>query len=54
MNIFRFLRIFLISIYGFISNAWFGWTIVSPEFWAILTIMVLIGLFSSLEEEYDR
>lgn len=54
MNIFRLLRIFLFSFYGFISNAWFGWTIINPEFWVVLTIMVLIGLFSSLEEEYDH
>lgn len=53
MNIFRFLRLLLTSIYGVISYTWFGWTITNPEFWAVLTIIVLTGLFSSLKDEYD-
>lgn len=54
MNIFRFLRLLLTSFYGVISYTWFGWTVTNPEFWAVLTIIVLTGLFSSLEDEYDR
>lgn len=47
----RFLRILCFAIYGTMASLWFGWSLVEPKFWAMLTLMVFACVFASEEEE---
>ena len=46
----RFLRLLMFGLYGFLSQSWFGWGFEDSKFWVMTLVMVLVGIFASEEE----
>ena len=50
----RFLKIICFLIYGTMTSLWFGWNLIEPKFWAILTLMIFACAFTSEEERISN